>query len=319
MTSAPGSPLTVFLTGKLDERQLAELKGIAPQATFRLFDEQAELENNIADADVVAGPVPPDALRRATRLKWVHSWAAGPNKQLFPQMRESPVSLTSSKGNGAIPLAEHAMMLMLMLNRNAMRWIEAQRERRWNSFLHGELNGLTCAILGTGNAGQDLALKAKAFHMRTIGLRRTDAPAAHFDKIHAHDTLDAFIAEADFIVVTSPLTNETRDMLGEAQFRKMKPSAYYICISRGGVANDAVLLRALQENWIAGAGLDAQGVEPLPPDSPFWDLPNVIITPHNGATTPATKRRGYEIFRDNLKRYVAGDPLTNLVDKQAGY
>jgi phosphoglycerate dehydrogenase-like enzyme len=108
-------------------------------------------------------------------------------------------------------------------------------------------------------------------------------------------------------------------MFDEAAFRAMKPSAHWICISRGGIADDGALLRALREGWIAGAGLDAHGVEPLPPDSPFWDLPNVIITPHNGATTFGTAQRSVEIFVDNLKRYVAGEPLCNVVDKQAGY
>jgi phosphoglycerate dehydrogenase-like enzyme len=249
----------------------------------------------------------------------MHSWAAGPNAQLFPAMVESPAPLTCSKGNGAIPLAEHAMMLMMMLNRNAMRWINAQRERKWDPFFHGELNGLTCAILGAGHSGQDLALKAKAFHMRVVGLRRNGQPTPGFDQMYTREQLGDFLSAADFLVVTAPNTPETRDMLGEAEFRQMKPTAYYVCFSRGGIANDAALLRALQEGWIAGAGLDAQGVEPLPADSPFWTAPNTIITPHNGATTLATKTRGYEIFRDNLARYVRGEPLQNVVDKRAGY
>jgi len=121
------------------------------------------------------------------------------------------------------------------------------------------------------------------------------------------------------VVVTAPKTPETIGMLGEAEFRAMKPSAYYICFSRGGIADDAVLLRALQERWIAGAGLDAHGQEPLPADSPFWTAPNTIITPHNGASTAATRRRGVEIFIDNLRRYMVGEPLRNVVDKETGY
>ena len=108
-------------------------------------------------------------------------------------------------------------------------------------------------------------------------------------------------------------------MLGEAEFRAMKPSAFYICFSRGGIADDAALLRALNQGWIAGAGLDAHSQEPLPPDSPFWSAPNTIVTPHNGATTPGTRQRGVNIFVDNLRRYRAGNTLHNIVDKQAGY
>ena len=121
------------------------------------------------------------------------------------------------------------------------------------------------------------------------------------------------------MVVTAPATTETTGIFDEAAFRAMKPTAYWICISRGGIANDDALLKALQEGWIAGAGLDAHGVEPLPADSPFWTLPNVIITPHNGATTFGTAQRSVEIFAANLKRFVAGEPLGNIVNKTAGY
>lgn len=314
-----GKALTVLLTGEIDDARLSELRGIAPNADIRYFSSSADLEAEIGGADVVAGQLTPEALGRAESIKWVHSWAAGPNTQLFPAFVEHPVVLTCSKGNGAIPLAEHAMMLMLMLNRNAMRWIEGHRNRKWDPFFHGELNGLTVGIIGTGYSGVDLALKAKAFHMRVLGLRRSDEPAPNFDRMYARDALHEMLAECDFVVVTAPKTPETENMLGEAEFRAMKPTAYYVCFSRGGVANDDALLKALQEGWIAGAGLDAHGVEPLPADSPFWDAPNTIITPHNGATTLKTKERGYRIFADNLTRYVAGEPLVNVVDKVNGY
>jgi phosphoglycerate dehydrogenase-like enzyme len=127
------------------------------------------------------------------------------------------------------------------------------------------------------------------------------------------------LGECDFVVVTAPSTPATVGMFDEAAFRAMKPTAFWICISRGGIADDDALLKALQDGTIAGAGLDAHGTEPLPADSPFWDLPNVIITPHNGATTYGTAQRSIEIFAANLKRFVAGEPLGNIVDKQHGY
>lgn len=295
------------------------MRAIAPFADVTYYDKQPAMEAAVADADVVAGQISSAALKRAKRLKWVHSWAAGPNTQLYPEFVSHPVVLTCSKGNGAIPLAEHAMMLMLMLNRNAYRWIEGHRAHKWDPFFHGELNELTVGIIGAGYSGVDLALKAKAFHMQVVGLRRNTRPTANFDRMYTRDQLHEFLAASDFVVVTAPKTPETENMLGEAEFRAMKPSAFYVCFSRGGVANDDVLLRAITEGWIAGAGLDAHGVEPLPADSPFWDAPNTIVTPHNGATTLKTKARGYKIFADNLKRYVSGEPLINIVDKQLGY
>ena len=303
----------------IDDRQMAQIRAAAPGAEVRYFAKQAELEAEVEAAEVIAGQVSAEALARARRLAWVHSWAAGPDSQLSPEMVASPVVLTCSKGNGAVPLAEHAMLLMLMLNRDALRWVRAQEQRRWDRFYHGELNGLTCGIIGLGYSGQDLALKAKAFHMRVLGMRRSDRPTPNVDEIVPRARLADFLGRSDFVVVTAPRTPETVKMLGEAEFRAMKPSAYFICFSRGGIADDAALLRALQEGWIAGAGLDAHGEEPLPPDSPFWSAPNTIITPHNGATTRATRQRGVDIFVDNLHRFLAGQPLHNVVDKQAGY
>jgi phosphoglycerate dehydrogenase-like enzyme len=318
-TRPPGEPLVVFVNGDVNDEQLGRIRAAAPGAICTYFAQPKEMEAEIGAAEVVAGRITADGLARASRLRWVQSWAAGPDEALTPEMVASPVTLTCCKGNGAIPLAEHAMLLMLLLNRNAQRWLRSQEARRWDRFVHAELNGRTCAILGLGHSGQDLALKAKAFHMRVIGMRRSDQPTPNVDEIFPRARLHDFLAQADFVVVTAPRTPETAGLLGEAEFRAMKSSAYYVCFSRGGIADDAALLRALQEGWIAGAGLDAHGVEPLPPESPFWTAPNTIITPHNGATTRETRERGVDIFVDNLQRYQAQRPLVNLVDKQAGY
>jgi len=296
------------------------MRQAAPNVDLRFVPRLVDGDDGLADVEAIAGTVKATHLARATRLKWVHSWAAGADNDLFPAMLDSPVVLTSSAGNGAIPLAEHSLLLMLMLNRDVPRWMRAQAERKWERFTHPELNGLTVGIFGLGNSGSDLALKAKAFHMRVLGLRRNaERPVPGVDRMFSIDQLQPFLAESDFVVVTTPSTPETLGMFDAAAFKAMKRSAYFICISRGGIAVDDALLEALREGWIAGAGLDAHGVEPLPPDSPFWSLPNVIVTPHNGATTPATAQRSVEIFIDNLQRYVAGQPLRNIVDKSAGY
>lgn len=309
----------MFVGGPVTEEQLVRIGAAAPGVACRHFPEQDGLEADVADADVVAGRLSPAGLARARRLRWLHSWAAGPDMLLYPEMVASDVVLTCSKGNGAVPLAEHAVMLMLLLNRDARRWLRAQDERRWESFSHGELNGLTCGIVGLGYSGQDLALKAKAFHMRVLGVRRHPGPTPNVDEVVGPEDVGRVLRESDFVVVTAPRTPETEGMLGEAEFRAMKPTAFYICFSRGGIADDAVLERALREGWIAGAGLDAHSLEPLPPDSPFWTTPNTIVTPHNGATTPHTRSRGVDIFIDNLRRFAAGEPLRNVVNKELGY
>jgi phosphoglycerate dehydrogenase-like enzyme len=317
--SITGAGLTIFLTGEVNEHQLAEIRAAVPGADVRYFDTQDELEQEIELADIVGGSVRPAALARARKLKWVQSWYAGTNSQLYPEMIASPVVLTSVAGNGAISMAEHAVMLMLMLARDTRRWLKNQDERKWERWFHPELTGQTCGIIGLGYSGQDLALKLKAFHMRTIGIRRTPKPTPNVDEVLPRERLHDLLAQSDFVVVTAPRTPETRGMLGEAEFRAMKPTAFYVCYSRGGIADDAALLRALNEGWIAGAGLDAHTQEPLPPDSPFWTAPNTIITPHNSATSPMSRERRIEIFIENLGYFMAGQPLRSVVNKEAGY
>jgi phosphoglycerate dehydrogenase-like enzyme len=311
---------SVLVTGQFSPENMELMRQAAPSVDLRFVPKLTDGHDGLAGVEAIAGTIKASHLAQASGLKWVHSWAAGADNDLFPEMVRSSVVLTSSAGNGAIPLAEHSMLLMLMLNRDVPRWMRAQVDKRWERFTHPELNGLTVGIYGLGNAGSDLALKAKAFHMRVLGLRRNaDRSVPGVDRMYTPDQLHAFLAESDFVVVTTPSTPETLGAFDTAAFKAMKPSAYFVCISRGGIAVDDALLQALREGWIAGAGLDAHGVEPLPSDSPFWSLPNVIVTPHNGATTPATAQRSVEIFIDNLQRYVAGQPLRNVVDKSAGY
>jgi len=311
--------LRIVIAGRARPSLADEIRQIAPGAEIRLVAE-SELETAVADADIVATVrLPPSALADARRLKWVQSWAAGPNEILHDAMRKHPVPLTSCKGNGAVPLAEHAIMLMLMLDRDVRRLLRAQDESRWDKFEHGELMGRTCGIIGTGHSGTDLAIKARAFQMQVLGLRRQDKPADHFDEVFTAERLHEFLGRSDFVVATAALTDETEGMLDEAAFRAMKPTAYYICFSRGGIAKPRDLERALREGWIAGAGLDAHAIEPLPADSPFWRMPNVYVTPHIGAITRGTIDRGNDIFLENLRRFRDGRAFINLVDKTAGY
>jgi len=309
---------TVFVEGVADPDRRDRIRAV-PGVRVEFFDDHDELERRIAEADAVAGRVGAEALARATRLRWLQLWTAGPDAALFPEMIASDVVLTSCAGNGAVPLAEHAMWFMLTLNRDALRWVHAQEVHRWERHTHGELNGLTLGIVGLGHSGADLAQKAKAFHMHVLGLRRSDRPAEHVDELLAPDRLHELLARSDFVVVTAPLTPETRGMFGEAEFRAMKRTAFFVVFSRGGIADDAALLRALDEGWIAGAGLDNFGTEPLPADSPFWTARHTICTPHNGATTEGTLRRGAEILVENLGRFARGEELVNIVDKNAGY
>lgn len=271
-------------------------------------------------SEVVAGHLSPAQLGRAQLLRWNHLWTAGADADLTPGMLACDVCLTCSAGNEAVPLAEHALLLMMMLDREVPRWVSAQQDRRWDRYPHGELAGKTVAIVGLGHVGADLALKCAAFHMRVLGLRRSsDSPVPGVARVYRAEAIAEVASEADYLVVTAPLTDQTRGLVDARVLGAMKPTARIINVSRGEIVDSQALLDALRESRIAGAGLDAHDEEPLPADSPWWTAPNVVVTPHNGATTPQTPERGLEIFIDNLQRYASGEPLRNVVDKRSGY
>ncbi|WP_147916750.1 D-2-hydroxyacid dehydrogenase [Ruania zhangjianzhongii] len=269
----------------------------------------------------VLGASPGDDLSFLPALRWVHSSAAGVDAWMAAGAIPDQALLTSAVGNGAVPLAEHALLLMLMLNRDAPRWFRAQQRREWDRYVHGELAGASLGIVGYGNSGTDLAGKALACHMQVRALRRSVGPAQDGDVrlVYHREGLEELLRESDFVVVTTPLTALTRGLIGAEELALMMPSAFLVVVSRGGIVDDDALLAALREGTIAGAGLDAHGDEPLPADSELWDLQNVIVTPHNGATTPGTGERGRQIVLDNVARWVNGDTLVNVVDPSQGY
>jgi phosphoglycerate dehydrogenase-like enzyme len=314
----------LLVTGReLAPGQREEILQVAPGAEVAVVpvldvDDPTHREL-LSAAEVVAGELTDEQAKLAERLRWLHLWTAGADT-LPPALLGSGAAITSSSGNGAVPLAEHAMMLMMMLDRDVPRAFRAQQRSEWDRFRHGELAGATLGIVGLGRIGAELAVRARAFGMRVLGVRnRPDRPVEGVESVYGPAELRTMLPECDFVVVTAPLTPATRGMLGEAEFRAMKPTARYLCVSRGALADTAALLRALREGWIAGAGLDAHEVEPLPADSPFWTLPNVVVTPHHGATTPGTPRRGFEILLAGLGAYLAGEELPNLVDPAVGY
>jgi phosphoglycerate dehydrogenase-like enzyme len=239
----------VLVTGPArDENARGQIVEAAGPLEVRFIDKVDVADPALADTVAIAGTIPGAVLAGAPRLRWVHSWAAGPDADLTPEMVASEVVLTSSVGNGAIPLAEHSMLLMMMLNREVPRWMRAQADHRWERFTHGELAGLTLGVFGVGHSGADLAAKARAFHMRVVGCRRHAGLAVEgVERMYALADLHDFLAECDVVVVTAPATDETRGVFDEKAFRAMKPTAFWICISRGGIADDDALLTALQE------------------------------------------------------------------------
>ncbi|PZN95573.1 MAG: D-2-hydroxyacid dehydrogenase [Hyphomicrobiales bacterium] len=313
----------VFADYRLSDSQLGRIRQAAPDATLTVLTDPAAFRARLAEADVAAGQIGRQAaLPPFGRLAWFHTWSAGTDGEPAEALLASNIRLTCSKGNGAIPIAEFTIWAMLTIARRATSWLDAQTRHEWRRHTSPELHGATLGLIGLGHIGGEIARRAAAFGMRCIAVRRDAGavnPGPHVSQVLPPDRLMEMLAVADFVVVAAPLTPETRGMLGEMQFRAMKPTAFYVCVSRGAIADPDVLRRALAEEWIAGAVLDAHATEPLPPGDLFWDLPNTIVTPHNAGTTIGTADRAIEVFVENLGRLERGEPLHNVIETGIGY
>jgi phosphoglycerate dehydrogenase-like enzyme len=311
---------------------IPEIRKITQEFQIEYLDGQADLDSKEAvrrtlmtrDAIkgveiVVSFDLGKEALISSDRLKWLHILSAGVDHALYPELIQHPSTMTSSKGSGGIPMAETAILLMLMLTKHVPHYLQAQKNKQWQTRQNGELGGMTAGIIGLGHSGSDLARKCKAFNMRTLGLRRTNRPCLYIDEMFTQDNMHQFLGRSDFLIITAPNTPETNGMVGINELRIMKPSSHIIVTSRGGVIQDDALIQALDQGLISGAALDAHTTEPLPLESPFWTYPNVIVTPHMAAGGQLMEQRTKKILLDNFKRYVEGDKLLNIVDKRAGY
>jgi phosphoglycerate dehydrogenase-like enzyme len=306
----------------LSDDELDSMHAAAPGAELIVCRDPVEFAKRLAHADVGAGQIGSVALPDLRRLVWFHSWSAGVDHEPVEALHTAGVTITCSKGNGAVPVAEFTLMAILMMTRRAEMWIEAQRRRAWERRITAEVKGSTLGVLGLGHIGQEIVRRASAFGMTCVGVRRdvtAPLPADIACKVLPSDRITEMLRVADFVVVAAPLTPSTRGMLREAHFRAMKRSAVYVCVSRGAIADPEALRRALVEGWIGGAFLDAHAVEPLPLDSAFWDLPHTIVTPHNAGATSGNAARAIAIFVDNLRLMSRGEPLRNRIEPHASY
>lgn len=313
-------PKKVVVLGMAPEA-VAELQAVAPGARV-VPVAQNELAREIVDADGVIGGVTPQALRLAKRLKWVQVNSAGVEGQLFPEFRSSDVILTNAKIIQGPQIADHAMALLLGLTRSLHETIPAQATGSWDKARHRpvELHGKTAAIVGVGGIGMQIAQRAHAFGMRVIGIDPKDLSYTYFiSRMEKPDRLDSVLPEADVVFVAAPLTAESERMIGARQFDLMKPGSYFIVVSRGRTYDTGALVQALASKRLAGAGLDVTDPEPLPAGHPLWKFENVLITPHLAGTSDGLRKRQLELLKDNVRRFAAGEPLVNVVDKQRGY
>ena len=255
------------------------------------------------------------------RLRWVHATSAGAGEQvrragLSPEALKRVV-ITTSSGVHAVPLAEFAILGLLAMAKELPRLIEDQRARAWPEVRRPvrELSGQTLFLLGLGEIGREVARLGKALGMRTVGFRRTEGPPPEWvDEAHGPQRLAELAGQADAMVVSLPMTEQTAGLVDRATIERLPASCIFVNIGRGGVVDEPALIDALRDRRIAGAVLDVFATEPLPADSPLWTLPNVLVTPHAAALSARENERIADLFTDNLRRYLDGRPLRNVVE-----
>jgi phosphoglycerate dehydrogenase-like enzyme len=307
-------PLTVLAVGDSSASYLKPLAPIADQARLIITGDRDEISRVAPEADVLLNGDFRDpvlffeAFRQARRLRWAHTPSAGIEKMLSPEIVASPVPLTSGRGLFAGQLGEWIMAAMLLFTYDLRRCIKDQEARRWQPYEHGKLHGRTLAVIGYGANGRAAADRARAFGMNILTIDRGE-----------RDKLIPALAQCDFAALTAPLTPDTRGMIGAAEIAAMKPSAVLINVGRGQLIDEAALIRALQLKQIRGAALDVFTTEPLPPDHPFYSLENVLVSPHSADALPKSRENAIQFFVENFERFRKGEPLENVVDKNAGF
>jgi phosphoglycerate dehydrogenase-like enzyme len=312
----------------LPARLIADLALRHPGVRFESPSSRAAAERLLPGADVVYGVlVDAENFHLARRLRWIHVSSAGVGSLIFPALAESEVVLTNGRGLHAVSMAEHALGLMLAFARKLHLARDLQRERRWEQVglwteppPFGQLAGGTLGLVGLGAVGSALAERAVALGLRVIAVR----PHPARDPRPAHEQwglarLPELLERADWVVLAAPHTDATRGLIGAAELARMRPGAVLVNLGRGALVDEPALVTALRAGLIAGAALDVVRGEPLAADSPLWDLPNVILTPHVSGLGPGYWERAVEQFAGNLECFLAGRPLLNVVDKRVGY
>ncbi|MGA8078820.1 MAG: D-2-hydroxyacid dehydrogenase [Xanthobacteraceae bacterium] len=294
------------------------LRAEFPELQFAVFRDAAEVTGDIADVDVMMMfglELRDHMLTGAPRLQWIQSLATGVDHFLRAPSLKPEVLITSGRGIHGAPMREQVVYMMMAVSRDAARQVEDHQHRVWQRRLWSTLHGKTAAIVGTGIVGAAIGELLKAFGMRTIGVSRAPRAEKGFDAMLPMEQLRDAAAKADYLINVLPATAANLNLFDGAVFAAMKPSAYYISAGRGQTVDEAALIDALRERRIAGAAFDVFQTEPLPPDSPFWNLPNVFITPHVGGYIVEYEDFIMPLIVDNMRAFLAGrqSEMKNIV------
>ena len=299
-----------------------------PMLTVVQLPNYDRVPEEIADAEIYFGwSLRPEQLAAAKKLRWIHSTAAAVHQLIIPELRDSSVVVTNARDIHGPVVAEHAIALLFALAKRLHSAMRFQQQKVWaqTQLWHQtppprELAGGAVLVLGLGSIGQGIARSARALGMHVIAVREhPEKGRAEANEVHAIAQLDELLPRADYVVIAAPLTEVTRNLFNAQRLAKMRRDAYLINVARGPIVDEAALLRALKSKQIAGAALDVFAAEPLASESPLWDLENLLITPHSASLSEKMWQRHYALISENLRRYLGGKELLNVVDKQKGY
>lgn len=338
-------PIVVLIASPLEPEHIQRIRGVDPRiellhdadllprpryvsdhtgpATKRTPEQEARFLEMLGRAEVIFD-FPSGHFRDlpvvAPRLRWLQATSAGIGQAVKRfGLDSTDITFTTASGVHARPLADFCLMTMLMFAKDYVRMEREKEAKRWERYCGEELTGKTLALIGLGRIGQEVAQHGKRMDMHVIGMRRSGTRVEGVDKLFGREELLAMLREADFLVLAAPHTPETEGIIGETELAAMKPSAVLINIGRGALVDEPALIRALQEKRLAGAALDVFETEPPPEDSPLWEMPNVIVSPHSASTVRQENARITELFCENLRRYMSGQPLRNVLDKETLY
>jgi phosphoglycerate dehydrogenase-like enzyme len=324
MTAQKGIILVQLDSGRLPPGAVERLEKTGEGREVLLAPDREQTEKNLDRVEIYIGEIDYACLSRMPNIRWAQLWYAGiDGMQAYPELKDRPFLFTNARIHGP-QIAEHVFAMILSWNRCLPQVFDAKKQRQWIRIPAASLAtlaGASLLILGYGTIGEQVAAIALAFGMRVTGLRRNPAKGggAAGLRVEPAERLRELLPQADYVLNILPHTPATTGLFGAAEFSLMKKSALYISVGRGATTDEAALIAALRSESIAGALLDVAEEEPLPPDSPLWDLDKLILSPHYAGLRPDYDSVALELALDNLGRYVRGEPLKYLVDKRAGY
>ena len=315
-------PHTIWLRLNLPNKELLSLQREFSACDLRTGSD-GELDSqwlSTVDGIFTEETVPDEMVRRMPRLRWLHVTRGGVNAYLTPSVKARPIQVTGSKGIHGTVFSEFALACIFTLAKKIPHAIAAQAQKTWEKLQPVEVAGKTVGIVGLGTVGLELARKARGLGMRVLATKRIPGAKPDFvDELGGPDFLPELMMQADFVVLLLASVPSTFNVIGEKELRAMKPSAYFINLTGGRAVEEKLLVRALKGKWFAGAVLDAFATQPLPQGSELWTLDNVIITPRIAGITSEKWPAVLPVFKENLRRFVNGEPLNNTVDKELGY